>query len=288
MSKKRIYFQKEGEGVYETTQQVKLAGCILTMSKYGKPIFIGKRNFIEIDLGDGDEENKIKLSAEEMRLKSLRRAKKRITDLINANFRQWKKRGGIPYEPYTFTFTFGENVQDLDYANKELKNFIRRFGYSIRGKITFFKYLAVIEFQKRGAIHYHVVIFNLPWVDDLYDEARKIWRQSVGSGAVHIEPAASERGTANYLCKYLTKSVENDRLETRKSYFCSKGLKKPITISFEELVNLIKTMLPPDLKGYFRHSESDHLVYINRTIYNLKKYPEILERIHKEIIEKYL
>jgi hypothetical protein len=275
--------------VYFTTQNAKIAGNFLKISRFGREIMLGNRKSRKKDDEQKVEESeKEKMSKEEIRAKSLRRARKMIFDLVYANAWHWHQRNGKPYRPIFITFTFRKNIVDLDYANKEFKNFIRRFGYSIRGKETFLKYLNVVEFQERGAIHFHTVFFNLPFVERIYDKVRDMWRQGIGEGSTRIESVYNEQGIILYLSEYLTKSVNDDRLEARKSYFASKGLKKPITISFEELVNLIRAKIPDELKGRFYSYECDFLKQVDVVEYNLKYYPDIFEFIHKEIIEKYL
>jgi len=275
--------------IYFTNQSAKIAGNYLKLSRYEKSIMIGNRKSRE-----KDEEKEIekyeseKLTKEEIRKKSLQRAKQKIFDLVYANAWHWKKRNGKPYLPIFITFTFRKNIDELDYANKKFRDFIRRFGYSIRGKETFLKYLTVVEFQERGAIHFHTVFFNLPFVDRIYDKTLEMWRQCVGEGSVRIESVYSELGIIIYLSEYLTKSINDDRLGGRKSYFASKGLKKPITISFEELVNVIRAKIPAELKGRQRIYESEFLRQIETYEYDLKYYPDIVEFIHTEIIDKYL
>jgi hypothetical protein len=51
------------------------------------------------------------------------------------------------------TLTFRENLHNIKEANYEFLKFIKRVKY----KFGDFKYLAVIEFQDRGAIHYHMI-----------------------------------------------------------------------------------------------------------------------------------
>ncbi|GAI10009.1 unnamed protein product, partial [marine sediment metagenome] len=41
----------------------------------------------------------------------------------------------------------------MDITNREFKKFIQRLRYQYGD----FKYMAVIEFQDRGAIHYHMI-----------------------------------------------------------------------------------------------------------------------------------
>lgn len=279
--------------LYFTNQRAKLSGYILDIRHYGKDIMIGNRGYrrkSDDEKTDEEIENaeKEKLTTEEIRELSLRRARNMITDLVYCNAWQWRKRNDKPYLPVFITFTFKENVTDLDYANKEFRNFIRRFSYSIRGKMTFLKYLSVVEFQERGAIHFHVVFFNLPFVDKIYDKVLKMWRDGVGEGSTYIESVYSNQGIVKYLSDYLTKSVEGGRLQARKSYFASKGLKKPIIINFEELVNLIKNKIPAELKGRPYEYESEFLKDVNGVEYNLVNNLEIVEFIHKEIVNKYL
>lgn len=283
------YLKPIEKTVYFTNQSARLAGNFLKISRYEKSIMIGNRRSRKKDEEkEGKEYEKEKRTKEEIRIKNLRRSEKMIYDLVYSNAWQWKKRNGMPYLPIMITLTFKKNITDLDYANKEFTNFIRRFGYSIRGKITFLKYLAVVEFQERGAIHFHTIFFNLPWVDRLYDKARDIWRQGVGEGAANVESIYSEKGIAAYLCEYLTETINDDRLRGRKSYFPSNGLKKPIVISFEELVNVIRAKIPAGIEGHFYSYEAEFLKHVDVEEYYLGKHPQFLEFIHKEIIDKYI
>lgn len=266
---------------YFSCQRIKLSGYKLEIFRYGKQIMIGNKRF----KAKSEKVKNETISEEEIRKKNMRRAKGKIIDLIHANAWQWKKRDGSPYMPVFITFTFSENVTDLDLANQKFKNFIKRLSYENWGaKVNSLKYLAVVEFQERGAIHYHVVFFNLPFMKMIYDKMRLIW----GHGYTWIEAVKTERGIARYLCKYLTKSIEAGKLQARKSYFVSKGLKTPIVINIEEAVNLIRRIIPSDIKSRFYTYESEYLKHTEVDEYNLKPYPKILENIHKEIIDKFL
>ena len=47
-----------------------------------------------------------------------------------------------------------------------------------------------------------------------------------------------------YVCKYMGKNFEDDRLDGKKRYFSSRGLIKPITIKDEENVSKIISQIP--------------------------------------------
>lgn len=273
---------------YFSNQRVKLCGFYMELSRYGRDRMIG--NTGRLRKKDDDEVDKSepeKLTAEEIRKKNMQRASKNIADLILCNAWQWHKRNGDPHMPVFITFTFRENVEDLNYANKEFTNFIRRFSYDIRGKMTFLKYLVVIEFQERGAIHYHAVFFNLPWIDRIYDKVISEWRKGVGEGAARVESVKSEEGLIKYLCKYLTKSIEDGRLQARKSHFGSKGLKKPLIHSFDEVVNVVRAITPNGAKIGTDTYEHEYLKSVTTDRYYLKNYPEIFREIKVNILEKY-
>ena len=134
------------------------------------------------------------------------------------------------YRPVFYTITFKENMQDIPTANKEFQKFIQRLNYHVGHKL---KYLSVIEFQKRGAIHYHVVFFNLPFIDKAVIE--KKW----GHGFTRIETADNVNDCALYIAKYLKKNLIDKRLVGQKSYFTSKGLPRPETYYQDQNIDTI-------------------------------------------------
>lgn len=118
------------------------------------------------------------------------------------------------------TLTFKENVTDLRYANKEFKKFIQR----MRRRYGGFKYICVIEFQERGAIHYHM-ISDLPYIP--YGDLAKIW----GNGDIDIRAVDKVDNIGAYLVKYMTKENDDERLQGENGYLISRGLIQPTTIT---------------------------------------------------------
>lgn len=166
---------------------------------------------------------------------NLRNVRTSIRRLVECNFQAYG------YEPLFLTFTFRENIKDLAVANNYFHDFIRRFGNFLSCRV---RYLAVVEFQKRGAVHYHCIFFNIPlWVEEAercphgqercdwqeigacsygkqYRNVAKLWKH----GFVDIERIRSAKRVGAYVCKYLDKSVLDTRLVGQKAYFTSKGL----------------------------------------------------------------
>lgn len=271
--------------VYRTNKRIKITGFIIEISQYGKDLLLSyhpkKNKEIEI------EKNIEELTEKEKRAKNLRAKKTKIIDLINSNAYQWVSRKGKIYKPIFLTLTFAKNIIDLDYANNEFKKFIKRLGYEIKGqKYSFLKYIAVVEFQERGAIHYHVIFFNLPYMENIYDRFRALWMH----GSSNIKSVRSVKNIGWYMAKYLTKSGNGDRLEFRKHYFTSKGLKKPDIIWLEEVIDMIKSMLPEEARTNREPIKfsTDYMGDIERNYYNIKNYPEIMKKIQEEFIGKYI
>lgn len=132
------------------------------------------------------------------------------------------------------TFTFADNIQDLKTANYEWKKFKQRLNDYFDKDI---KYLVVIEFQERGAIHYHVVFFNIPFVRQ--DVLSRLW----GNGYVWINKIDNVDNVGAYVCKYLTKDTMDHRLRGKKCYFCSRGLYKPIEIIDDNKIDELEAHL---------------------------------------------
>lgn len=139
------------------------------------------------------------------------------------------------------TLTFSENLTDIVQANKIFGN----WASNIRKLKKDFKYIAVPEFQKRGAVHYHV-LSNLGIedkeiilkqqkktgkavkYDDLYDV--RYWSK----GFARVDFIKNDyKKIYGYICKYMTKDIDN-KLFGKHRYFNSQNLIKPK----EEYLNL--------------------------------------------------
>lgn len=123
------------------------------------------------------------------------------------------------------TLTFKENIQDINYTNYEFNKFIKRLNFYIyHVKKQQLKYIAVWEKQKRGAIHYHIVFFSLPFIK--INELQQIW----GHGFVKLNKVDvdSKDNRGRYISKYFSKDIDAKEYK-QKSFFKSQNLIKPIT-----------------------------------------------------------
>lgn len=167
------------------------------------------------------------------RADNLYRARRTIRRIIFANQSAWLS------EIKFFTFTFKKNVKTISEANKEWSKYTKRLNRSLQKRgFSSAKYLAVIEFQKRGAIHFHVLYFNLPRLSPQGINVATLW----GKGFVHAKGLREVRSAGSYVCKYLQKQTLDKRLSGEKAFFTSRGLIKPIEYKkFSTVDDYLKT-----------------------------------------------
>ncbi|WP_234712514.1 rolling circle replication-associated protein [Bacillus altitudinis] len=122
------------------------------------------------------------------------------------------------------TLTFKANEKDISFTNSEFNKFIKRLNYRLyKIKKQQLKYLAVWEKQKRGAIHYHVIFFNFPFIR--ISDLEKLW----GHGFVKLNKidVDSQENRGRYVSKYFSKDLERKE-HKKKAFFKSQNLKTPL------------------------------------------------------------
>lgn len=161
-----------------------------------------------------------KIKDKKIEEKNIRRSKSQMTRIVKANENDFK----------TFiTLTYAENVTDISKANKNFDNWRR----SIKRIKNDFKYVCVPEFQKRGAIHYHLLTnldiqenrnLIIPQKGKKTQYDVKYWNQGFTS-VFSVE----DINIVGYMSKYMTKDIDN-RLWGKRRYLYSQNLKSPTTV----------------------------------------------------------
>lgn len=167
--------------------------------------------------------------------------------LAKANVDDWKS---------FITLTYSENMQDIKKAKIDLNYFVK----NIKKIKSDFRYIAIPEFQKRGAIHFHL-LSNLDLQDNniiikqksnkkYYDV--KYWNK----GFTSFELLKGDiKKIIGYISKYMTKECD-DRLFGIRRFTCSQNLIKPK----EEYVN---TFNQNELEYLTKLLESKECIYEN-------------------------
>lgn len=288
---------------------IKIAGDTITYKKYSKSQAYNykvksnvnvkhEENIIEIEcqgqiLNVSTETGEIIDKEQEKKerfIKSCFRAKNAIYDLVACNVNKFVDYEDKKQRVKFLTLTFKENITDVAQANKEIPIFLKRVCYYLWGiKTNVIKYIAVPELQERGAWHFHIIIFNMPYVK--HEHLLKLW----GLGGVYINALKTDdvNAVAQYVVKYIGKGIEvkegqeeteinnseekkGDKrlsnydnykalgMENKKRYYCSRGLHRPDIIRLElpeSVQEEIEEYLSKNLKEYMKDGQAKKYIY---------------------------
>jgi hypothetical protein len=184
--------------------------------------------------------------------KEIKRDKNNRSNAINKRNKLIRLINSNPQLTTFVTLTFKENVQDFKYCAECFDTMRRLINKDMKIRGDKFEYVSVIEFQQRGAIHYHMLCnLSIPFVT-VRDDRRKSEEQKNYEnlfslsyweyGFVGIQPLTpnpkygdSVDNVGAYLVKYMTKEIDNPTVKNQKMFRCSQGLIKPIEIKFLDL-----------------------------------------------------
>lgn len=163
------------------------------------------------------QEDNEKKEIKKIEERSIIRSKLECQRLAKSNMEHWE----------TFiTLTFKDNIKDVDIANKQFRYFVDK----IKRVKKDFMYLCVPEFQKRGAVHYHLLT-------NISLDSKLIYSQENNEKYKHIKYwnegfdrvdkiTGDVKKIVGYISKYMTKDIDN-RLFGHRRYFYSRNLKRP-------------------------------------------------------------
>lgn len=193
--------------------------------------------------------------------RSLIRTKRKVFDLVSDNSDHF----------ITFiTLTYADNMTEFSQAIKDLQNYTRNIKYKLKTVNEEYYYLAVPEFQKRGAVHFHI-LSSIPVNSALIPKRPTKRVRSEGkiiqieyydlpywdkgySQAFTIKGKDESFNLAKYMTKYITKDFCNEtnyRLYSRQKILHSQNLRKPevILTSTENISEILNTLCPEATKS---------------------------------------
>jgi len=183
------------------------------------------------------------------------RARRDLRRLVNSNWNQWGCKTAF------MTLTFRDNVTDISTANKAFKGFLDRLEWHYGDKLLQshrLKYVCVPEFQQRGSVHFHLAVFNMPYIN--VNDLARVW----GHGFIRLN-AKDYNNLGSYMSKYMTKNSDDIRLHGQKSFFRSRGLKTfTQTKNLTTIMSLIETEMPLYNMNYHNEYQGDVTYQIYR------------------------
>jgi len=150
------------------------------------------------------------------------RARKMLRDVLLSNLSSYGTK------PALLTLTFADHV-GVTQAYRSYTSFVVRLKRVFpRAEI---RAVAVIEFQRTGRPHFHVLVWGLPAQSVKKERSTRQLQNLWGRGFVDCVETDGRPHLASYLVKYLSKAQGDNRLAGRKAYSCSRGIKRPTRLS---------------------------------------------------------
>lgn len=189
--------------------------------------------------------------APERRRDNIRRSRKRFIRLVRSNC--------DPATPPTLLTLTMFSIVDIKTASACLSRYTATLQRVVGPG---FKYIGVPEFQKRGAVHYHLLVWGLPdelvfnespyatWTRKTFrqypavrrffawcitksfrpDQARgfRLLQNLWACGFVDIMPTDGNGALAGYLAKYMQKAMHDGRLAGKRGFYASRNVLRPV------------------------------------------------------------
>lgn len=212
---------------------------------------------VNLDIEDTEKISKANEEYKTIELKNIIRSKLECQRLAKCNCKDWK----------TFiTLTYEDNQTNIDIAKNDFRYFIDK----VQRVYKEFKYICIPEFQKRGAVHFHLLtnidINNEKLIYIQADNKKfkhiKYWNK----GFTKVDILENDiKKIIGYISKYMTKDID-DRLYNRHRYYYSRNLNKP-KINYLDLSN------EKHQEFYCEILKDKKLIYENdyRNVYNDEK-----------------
>lgn len=192
------------------------------------------------------------------RSRSVRRAAQNFFRIVAANIQR-------PQNLAFVTLTCYENL-DVTVGYRALADFFKRLRAKTKHDIT---YIAVPEFQKRGSLHFHVLVWGLSEEVAGKERTTRNCQRQWARGYVDIRLANRKGlGIAGYMAKYLVKGLTDNRLANRRAYTTGGKVYRPTAKGFyqgdDEMVSLLTPEFLPTKKSVYNTKylgECTHRVY---------------------------
>lgn len=160
-----------------------------------------------------------KKTLEEIQEANRKQAVKKLTRLINANFK--------PGDLHVVLTYMREKRPIPAETQKKLKNFLDAMRYRYKKILKEFKYIAATEYKTK-AIHHHVIINNVnDGKETSVDYVRKIWKEMGHPKFVQLYDDAEYEQLADYLIKETDKTFRDPDSPVKQRYSCSRNLVQP-------------------------------------------------------------
>jgi len=229
-SDKYLITQKEKPQFY--TIKCIVSGNLLEIYKYHRTQF-GKQD-IKVSSRNKEEKRTSINTSNDRTTEYINKSRRELKRLINANLHHGKNLDKF------LTLTLAENITDKQYCLLKYRSFIKSLQRSY-GNI---KYITILEKQKRGAYHFHIILFDFPYIDlPSLNEKWKHGYTDIQAIKNHTYLKNGKRyDFASYLVKYMGKEFGGNSIKGERRYYKSSNLLSPVTLYDIEISALLNNI----------------------------------------------
>lgn len=160
--------------------------------------------------------------------RSARRVYNEVKDLCDCNKFDWF---------ITLTFTTDTDIVYNRYDDDLVRSLYEKWRKDIKKRFPDMTYIAVPEYHKKGALHFHLLVGNINEVDLKLQFAKKdfcmgeeidiynvhCWKYGFSTASTIVKSA----NCCMYVMKYILKADTDTRFFGKKRYYCSHNLIRP-------------------------------------------------------------
>lgn len=175
--------------------------------------------------------------ASRRRKDNIRRTRQRFVKLVSINC----ARAGVPA---LLTLTM-RSIVPIETSSKFFAAFFDTLKRTYKIDI---EYIGVPEFQKRGAVHYHVLVWGLSEELIYGERASRFLGNIWARGFLDCVPTDGSPKLAGYLSKYMSKAMHDDRLGGKRAFLASRGIMRPVLYKSPLIVAHAREVLGVDIE----------------------------------------
>lgn len=233
---KYIITPKEKPRFYTTKCIV--SGKLLEVYKYHRTQ-VGKRDSsisknARTNTNKGNINSNIGMQTIDRKLEYINKSRRDLKRLINANLHQGRNQDKF------LTLTFAKNITDKQYCLLKYRSFIKSLQRSFKS----IKYITILEKQKRGAFHFHIILFDFPYID--LEILNNKWKHGFTDVQAIKNHTYIKNGKkydfASYLVKYMGKEFGGTSTKGERRYYKSNNLLSPILLYDESVESLLNNI----------------------------------------------
>jgi len=152
------------------------------------------------------------------------------------------------------------------------------FGRKIRARFgRDIAWIVVPEFQKRGAVHYHALVWGLSDETIKTERYTRLLAGIWGWGFVDVIKTDGNAKLSSYLSKYMSKTMSDTRLVDQRAFSASRNILRPMSFRTPTQISFASEEFGVNGDNELVYERSYDTLWLGRCDYKVYKLPESYE-----------